>query len=381
MRDAAGSIRRILADVAADPPRSAPTSADPIADPNRAVVWYDDHPVIAPALSGPGRLERFRHDNAGLDFDAQYIGDARVSLQKLAVGLAADDLPDVAIMHRGVAGALAQGGRLADIGAILPDRILDDLRPNARETGMYQGKLVALPADGFCTVLFYNKSMMPDGPPRDWQAWRAAAQRLRRPNTDFHPIGHIPWLELAWSAGAQIVDDAATDLDGPDALRALRFLLAMRDDGLAHPRAVNAEDWGLSLLLTQRAAMTVASSRALPRVTASGLPIGIAPVPGEHGPISALSDRVLVVFAHQASARRDPIIRVLDYLTGPLTMGPEAERNGSAPLRNSVEHNDDGLNAAFEAARAKPLHPAWNAIEAELYRRLDQAFRWQEDTP
>jgi len=174
-----------------------------------------------------------------------------------------------------------------------------------------------------------------------------------------------------------VVDEDATDLDGPDALRALEFLLAMRNDGLTHPRAVQSEDWGLTLLLTERAAMTVASSRVLPRVGASGLPIGVAPVPGEHGPTSALSDRALVVFADHASARRDAIIQTLDYLTGPLTMGREADEIGSVPVRKSVEIGDPGLKAAFEAARAKPLHPAWNAMEAELHRRLDQALRWE----
>jgi ABC-type glycerol-3-phosphate transport system substrate-binding protein len=129
------------------------------------------------------------------------------------------------------------------------------------------------------------------------------------------------------------------------------------------------------------AAMTSASSEWLSRARDAAFPVGIAPLPGEDGPVSRLGDMAIVVFAKYAPAKRDGIVAVLDFMTGPMVQGAEAAARGSMPVRQSVAESvevNPGLRAAYAAAKAAPFIGVWNAAEFELQSHLALAYRWTQ---
>ena len=386
LAQAAARINAALAEeraLAAATPRTQP--AEFPQDRACLVFWYYNHPLISSTmLSDRGRLAVFQRAHPGIELHHQYIGDWAVAIQKLTVSLAAGDVPDVALVKRGWLARLVAAGRAAPLDGLLPASLLEDVQPPARRAFGLDGRLYALPADGFCSVLYYNRDVLGDTPPRTWEELRRIARQVARSHEDseesFYAVGDVPFLEALWSAGGRVCDELACDLSAPEAAEALEFVLSLRDEGLAHPRALGSPDGAFELFLRGRVAMTVASSAYWPRAQRASFPAAMAPPPGKSGPASILSDDALVVFARYADAKKDAIAALLDWLTGPELQGQDAADAGSVPVRRSVAEAvsvSPALAEAYGLARNTPLIGAWSTVEFELMRSLALAYRWQ----
>ena len=91
----------------------------------------------------------------------------------------------------------------------------------------------------------------------------------------------------------------------------------------------------------------------------------------------------LVVFAQNASARREQITAVLDFLTGPSIQGEAAVVLGSHPVRKSVREKvvvDAGLSDAFAIAQPRPMHASWARIDGALQETLWRIYRHTQIT-
>lgn len=351
-------------------------------DPATVSLWYFAHPLLAPELAKHQVLEEFRANYPQVTLKTQFLGDWYYAVQKLTVALAADDLPDLAVVTRGWLAPAVYGGKIAPLDMIVPKAFLDDFRPPVRRSFTVFGHLYALPADGFCSVLFYNADLIGENPPQTWAELREKAQELRKnsPLPNFYPIGHLPFVETLWSAGGYVCDQGRCGLDEPEARDALEFILALREERLLHPDTLGDPQLALELFVRGQTGMTVASSQFRPQTARAPFPVAMAAVPGKKGPIAALSEGSIVVFSRHAEAKREAIAAVLDFLTGPEVQGTRAHERGSAPVRTSVAadmRSHAGLEAAFLNGRATPLVPSWNLIEVELTRYLYRAYRWR----
>ena len=388
LQEAASRIDRILQDDRAFA-RSNPVEipSETPADPSVVNLWYCAHPLMGPALGSPVRLAELNEGLGDTTLNAQFIGEWFYAVQKLTVSLAADDLPDIALVKRSWVARLARSGRIVPIDGMLAPEVLVDLRPEVHRAFGVDGRLYALPIDGFCSVLFYNSEVVKARPPATWNDLRTCANTLTWPEKEEsqsrYLLGDLPFLPALWSAAGKVCDENRSRLTDPSSLEALEFLLALRNDGLLHPRALGDPEAGFALFLRGDVAMTVGSSAWLPRAETAGFPVGIAPIPGKSGPVSELSDNALVVFAKYAEAKRTAIARVLDLLTGPRIQGEHAVPLGAVPVRQSVAKQTtcpDGLDAAWRHAGSTPLIGPWSAIEAELRRYLERTYRWQGET-
>jgi ABC-type glycerol-3-phosphate transport system substrate-binding protein len=365
-------------------PPAAPRPDEAPEDPSHVLVWFYAHPAASAALGGADRVEAFNRDHPGITLERQFIGDWAYAVQKLTVSLAAGDLPDIAYVKRGWMTRLASAGLIAPLDQLLPPALLDDLRPTAKQAFTMNGHLYALPADGFCDVLFYNRDLLGETPPATWDALADAARGVTPPTDSgfqFYPIGDLPFLESLWSAGGRVCDSRRSGLKAPEALESLQFILSLRDEGLAYPQTLGHPEPAFGLFARGRVAMTVAPSNFLAQLKGVQFDVGVAPVPGKAGPISAVSDNAIVVFVKHATAKSDAIIPVLDYLTGP-GMSIDAMDGACAPIRESqvtTAHVLPGVDAAYRAARGPALVAPWSAIEAELERHLALARLWRPE--
>ncbi|MCP4640882.1 MAG: extracellular solute-binding protein [bacterium] len=355
--------------------------------------WYFSHPIIAPAL-GPsdGQAAFNRLLPPGHILEAHFIGEWQYAVQKLTVSIAANDLPDLALVKRPWLARLAESGRLMPLDALLPTPLLEDISPRAREAGSIEGRLFGLPVDGFCLVLFYNRDMIGDVPPATWGELRTRAERIsetRKTDGPGYALGHFPYLPALWSAGGAVVDGTTCGLAEPTALETLEYILALRDDGLMHPHTFLDPVTGLSLFLRGDVAMTVASSADVAKMKGATFAWEIAPIPGKEGPVSMLADDVLVAFGEYAEAKQKAIAAAIDQLIGSHILGEAAARRGSVPIRKSVLEEvttPQPLLAAYDHARCTPLVGPWNEIEGQLMRHLVLAYRYvppaeSPDTP
>jgi multiple sugar transport system substrate-binding protein len=352
-------------------------------DPSTVNLWFFTHPLLSPVLGRPDRIEAFNQAHPGVTLKPLFIGDWHIAIQKLTVSLAAGDLPDIALVKRAWLARLAESGRVMPLDGFLPGKLIADLHPKARELYSTHGQLFGLPADGFCKVLFFNSTLVGEVPPRTWAELRVAASQLAPALTEpgQSAIGDFPYIEALWSAGGRVYHGVRSGLGDLEAREALDFLLGLRRDGFTGPAFGNS-DYAFGEFTNGRAAMTVASSQDLAQSARASFPIAMAPVPGKDGPIGSLSDDVIIIFARHAHAKREGIIEVLDFLTGPQVQGAEAAHMGSMPIRKSVVEGVElppGLKEAYDSARFPPLAGSWTAVEMEIYRHLHLAYRWKPE--
>ncbi len=385
LKRASASIDRTLQHARED--ATAPVAHDPSQtppDPSELLLWYPEHPILGPALASEGpALASFAKDNPNVRLRPQHIGPWHYAVQKLTVSLASGDMPDIAVVKRDLLPHLAEAGRIARLDTLLPQTFLDDLRPEVLRDHRIGEALYALPADGFCTVLFYTSSEVL-APPETWTALLDFAKSFDpspRQGTDRRfPLGDLPFLESLWSAGGDVYRDGHSALNEPVATETMNFLWSLRNGGVALPGTFGRGDAAMSSFDAGRIAMTVASSAwlAQPR---TDLEIGIAPVPGKNGPISLRSSDVIVVFQRYAGAKRDAIAAALDLLTGPLVLGQHAANQGSVPIRKSTAASvtlPQGLDRAFTLSRSTPLDPAWPEIQATLKTNIFLGLWWKQ---
>lgn len=343
-------------------------------NPARVEGWFFDHPLMNPIHGTGGPLEAFHTQHPGLEFVPRYIGDWPVAVQKLMVAVAAGDVPDVALVKRNWLSRLAESGRLAAIDTLWsPERIADVRRP-FRESLTLDGRLYGLPADGFCSVLYYNPHEVPN-PPQTWAELEGVAAQLGG-----SAVGHLPFVESLWSAGGALCDTGGTGFTASEGEKALRFLLHLRDAGWTQTAWMLRSDAAFDTFASGRVAMTAGTSAHMHRLADSPIPWAVAPIPGERGGVSRLSDDVIVVFGDYALAKCEAIAEVLDFLTGATLQGERAATRGSVPVRASVAAGSSvapGLEAAFQRARNVPLIPAAAAIEFEVDRAVTRAFRYE----
>lgn len=390
LSEASRRIRAIIEeDMKRDRLPSAITRPSSASKPSEIVLWYYSHPILSDALlpSGPC-LAAFQKQHPGFTLSPQYIGEWGIAIQKLTVSLAAGDMPDMALVKRDWMARLAEAGLIQDLGNALPQELTSDLRQPLRDGLTINGHLYGWPVDGFCSVLLYNRSLVTDPPPATWDELKRAASAAGRPDPDprksVFGIGNLPFLETLWSAGGEAYGAGPTGLAAPAASESLTFVLSLRDEGLASPNTLGNPEAAFSRFMNGQAAMTVTSSANWPIAQHASFPVGIAPVPGKNGPVSQLSDDVLVVFAQYPEDKQPAIAAVLDFLSGDQVQGKDAAAKGSPPVRESVrrrlaqsERAPDGIERAFSVARATPAIGVWGAIYFELERYLALAYRWR----
>ncbi len=381
LKAASQDVNRILKDERenAAPVEPEPNQTPP--DPRKVSFWFYSHPLMSTTVGMPDAEDRFNRLHPDAVLSRQFIGDWTVAVQKLTVNLAAGDVPDVALVKRSWLARLIPSGRIMPLDALLPPSLIQDIRMPSREALSFQGGLYAMPADGFCNVLFCNATLVRGNPPKTWDELKRLAGELHATGGDTYPIGYLPYLEALWAAGGSVFEGGAARLDTPEAREALDFILSLKSAGLVHPNGLSGEGSGFQLFSTGAVAMTVASSAYLPQTRDLPFKVTVAPIPGKQGPISSLSDNAIVVFRRYAEAKQAAIVQLLDYLTGPDVQGKAALDAGSVPVRTTVSSTiteTAGLDEAYRRARGTPLVPAWSEIEFTLERYIGLAYLWRE---
>ena len=344
------------------------------ADSRHVVFWYFSHPLIAPAFATPEHVHRFNETHPDVRLEARPLGEWFYAMQKLTVSLAAGDLPDVALIKREWLGALVDSGKLAPVEMFLDAGDIADFPDHLRAAYSAHGMLYALPADGFCSVLYANGEKVGETLPQTWDELQTAARKIAQGTSDpaLYPIAYLPFMELFWSAGGEAYFDRDVQcLNDPAAVETLRFLLNLREEKLMFPRSGLEEMAGLELFSRGKVALTVASSAYLLQLRGLKFPVRVGPVPGKMGPVSRFSENVVVIFAKYAEAKRESIGALLTYLTSSAVQTAEAAEKGSMPTRLSIQRSLTplaGLEEAFRVARDAPLVRPWAIIEDYLRR-------------
>lgn len=327
--------------------------------------------------------------NASQNRYGQYIpfGDMK---KRLSVGILGDQLPDLATIDNPDHASFAASGILEDITARVEEwgqagHYLEGPLNSAK----YEGKLYGLPFTSNTLALFYNVDMFAEAgienPPAAWDELREAAGKLTKDNvtglgfaatkSEEGTFDYLPWL---WSTGADY-----DSLDSEDAIRALRFLTGLIEDGSVSKEVINLNNSDTVNQFAQGTlAMMINGPWNIPMVKNSNpdLNFAIAKIPADKQEASVLGGENIAVIK---GGNVDGAWDFLRWLSEPEQLQSYLEKTGYFPPRKDIaeqsEHwkNDpylSGFLEQMESARPRGPHPKWPEISSVIQTMYQEAF-------
>ncbi|GMW02972.1 MAG: hypothetical protein AMXMBFR84_41080 [Candidatus Hydrogenedentota bacterium] len=361
LQKAQARIDRLLAENPAGPvplPFHEPSDAQ-----HPLQFWYFTHPLYA-------HVDRaIRETNPPLNIDTLHIGDWTNAVQKLTVSLAASTPPDLALVDRGLLAPLVYAGRVQPLDDVLPREFLDTFVEGILNDYRVEGKLYALPADGFVSM-FVVDSAQTESIPETWEELQSLALSVKSKYKN-PPIGYLPFLESLWSAGGHVVQDNRPTIDSQAGLETLTYFNGLVAAELTTPVALENPAWSAVACVNGEIAMTSVSSAewsSLRKARPTLIPTGI---PGKDGPIGRRGATALVLLRPAAGERKEFVRRLCELVCNADFQSHE----GNLPLRQSAEAVGFFASHSLRACRATPLIPMWNAVESEVSSWVSRVYR------
>lgn len=320
------------------------------------------------------------------DFAAEYgvtlvveqlgFGDIR---DQLTIAGPAGEGPDIIVGAHDWLGELVSNGLLAPID--LGDKA-GDFAPAAIEAFTYDGELYGMPNATENVALFINTDIVPECP-ATWTEVAAISTELAANNTDDvatnkygfvrmegDPYHFFP-IQTAFGGYVFGQTDAGYDptdvgIDSEGSLAAAAFWDQFVKDGLQPP----AVDWETMHLMFEsgQSAMTITGPWAIGRITDSGVPFEICPIPGEvneHGqPFLGSQGFMVSAFA------KDPLLAQIflsEFVATPEVMQAFYDADPRVPaylpvLEALTDPNIAALGVAGENALPMPAIPEMASV-------------------
>ncbi|MFV0460141.1 MAG: extracellular solute-binding protein [Actinomycetales bacterium] len=345
---------------------------------------------------------------SGMDVEIRHIpeGDYPTELQAAA---AAGELPDLLDVDGPQVVNLAYRGDLAELDALLPTDVREDLLPSLREQGSYRGHLYSAGTFDSGLGLFADASRLrqvgariPTGPQDAWTAQEFGQVLRDLAATD--PDGKVLDLKLSYgmgewytyafspllsSAGTAILDPqtgrAQGTLDSPEAIAAIGELVTWRSFAVTEDQDAFTD---------RELAISWVGHWEYERYRAAlGEDLVLVPLPAfAAGTRSGMGSWAWAIPA--TSTRPDEAAELLTELLEPHNVRAMTEANGAVPgrlsvLKESPEYQPGGdlvlyaeqLSRACPTALStdcvavpRPATPAYPVVTAEFALAISQAF-------
>lgn len=324
-------------------------------------------------------IKTYQAENPGTEIIALQVPSDRLQ-DKYLRSAAANGGPDLLIGATDWIGKFALSDVVASLDDQIPEPQLQRYQNVALSALRYKGKLYALPESLETVALYYNKAMLPSGPPKTIDSMFVRAnsrdywngEYLLAYNTQFYfTAGYL----FGW--GGKLLDhEGQARVDSPGAVRWLGLLKAMRE----HPRFAVKSDYGYAdaLFREKKAAMTINGPWALGDYKqVLGDDLGVAPLPMVEDMVPAMpfvGIKCLMFNPNSTGDRRKQALDFANYFTSAPNMTRMLDMAGHVPAIKGLTIPDDHPLAAFErqAKWGTPLPP--DPEMKEVWTPMDKAI-------
>lgn len=239
---------------------SAATTAASSGNPVTLTIW--DYWADA-RVGYANLLDAYQKANPNIKLQRSYVPFADLK-QKLLLGSAAGQLPDIVLIDNPDHPAFSSAGILADITSYISawgqaNQYLD----GPWKSTLWKSKNYGIPNNSNCLALFYNKDMFDQAgatPPTTWEELKTTAAKMTKNGVYGLSMslvkseeGAFQFLPFLWEAGSDL-----DKLDGPEATTALDFIV-----GLVKAKSLSSEslNWtqqdAITQFIAQKAAMCI----------------------------------------------------------------------------------------------------------------------------
>lgn len=346
----------------------------------------------------------FTRRNPGIAVKVQQI-PWTAAHEKLLTAFVGDASPDLAQVGNTWLPEFAALRAIEDLSPYLDNRRVvraDNFFPGVWATNTIAGRVLGVPWYVDTRVLFYRKDILAQAgivePPRTWDEWRDAMERIKRtvgPERFAILLPVDEWAQLvvlAMQAGSPLLRDGDRfgAFRGPEFRRALEFYVALFRDRLAPALDRNQVANLYQQFAEGHFAMYITGPwnlgefrRRLPAALQDGWATApLAAVRAEDWPgISLAGGSSLVMF--RSSRRKDAAWKIVEYLSEPAQQVAFYRATGDLPAHRGAWEDPalagDSRTRAFftqlEHVRPVPKIPEWEQIAQRTAELAEQALR------
>ncbi|WUQ09820.1 sugar ABC transporter substrate-binding protein [Streptomyces sp. NBC_00250] len=211
------------------------------------------------------------HKDVQVKFEAIPSGNAG-GYAKISNAVKAGNAPDLFNTEYGALPDFVSQGAVQDITKLVSDDLKAKYLPQAVELSTLGGSNWALPIDAAPQAFFYRKDLFEKAritsPPKTWDEYRAAAQKLKKADPKarigtFFPDDPGVFEAMSWQAGAQWFTAAGdtwkVNLKNPATGKVSEYWQKMIDEDLVRVQPSFSQQWTASLQKGETAAYLGAS--------------------------------------------------------------------------------------------------------------------------
>lgn len=325
---------------------------------------------------------------------------------KLTTQIAGGNAPDAAYVDNGTVGAFAPRNALVQLDpyiakslAVKPDDYVDAFR----KAVVNKGKMYGLPFDGESTGLFYRTDLFKQagiaGPPKTWDEFREAAQKLtNKENKQYGFIAFAPeaayyWYPWLWQTGERAMSpDGKVTFNSERGKRAAEFYVDLARN-YSPPDQLNSNSYdGRVAFANGKVAMYVAGAwfagtmlNEFPKTKGKW---ASAPLPKDAQCATTIAGDSLVMFSQ--GKHQDATWKWIEFLSAPQNMalwniGTRKSPGSLLPTRKSLLNDPQVfstnpiLKGFAEQMSCGVTDPAWEneswpEAEKALNENLGKAF-------
>ena len=268
--------------------------------------------------------------------------------------IAGNDWPDVIRYSYQKIGKFKSADVMLDLTPYFTQENLDDVSPAFLQSGMYNGKLVAMPHHTDTIALFYNKRMFEEAGIRiptsvedgwSWEELMDISRTLKEKYNLPYAFGGIwengsgyRYLPFVYMNGGSVLSEDQTEvtIDSPEALEAIQFYENLRKEDLVANTGFTGAHTTNSLFVAEQTAFTFSGSWHCSYME-ENIPgnWGVTYMPVRNGKTgSDMGGNAL--FAYKETKYPKAAAIVIDYITNAENMKKFCETGSFIPVRTSL---------------------------------------------
>jgi multiple sugar transport system substrate-binding protein len=355
-------------------------------EPVKVALWdYNSSEATVTALTK--LIEDYQKEHPNVKIERTYVPFADIK-NKLLLGSAAGQLPDIVWIDNPDHQAFSASGILADITKEVKDwGQADKYFKGPWSSTMYKDKNYGVPTSSNNLALFYNADLLDAAgvkPPANWQELQDAAKKLTKngvygfgASAIRNEQGMFQFLPFIWQSGSDL-----NNFNSPGTVEALKLWKGMVDGGMMSKEVLSQDQQAVMLqFIAGKTAMVVNGTWQLPLVTKDAkFKWGVVPLPankqggtilgGENWAITSTS-KVKDAAWDIIKYSQDPA-RLKDYLIASGRLPSRTDMINDATWQNdkSTKVFADSMNVSKARAYGPNYPKASDAVQEMLQQVL-----------